>query len=91
MAVEETSGQEKCTRLYVLSAGRNVKYHSSQQTASQFSAKIATKRKKASKKKILKRTFTNLFFIFIISFIILFYCQYAHFFPNAIKTFLKED
>jgi hypothetical protein len=39
---EEISDQEKCIRLYVLTAARNAKFLLSQQKAEQFTAKIAT-------------------------------------------------
>jgi ABC-type transport system involved in cytochrome bd biosynthesis fused ATPase/permease subunit len=41
---EETSAQEKCTKLLALNAERNAKFHSSQQKASQFTAENVTLR-----------------------------------------------
>jgi hypothetical protein len=38
------AAQEKCTKLHALTAEQNAKYHSNQQTASQFTAKIATEK-----------------------------------------------
>ena len=40
----QVSARERCIRQPVLSAERNAKFHSSQQKASQYSARIATRR-----------------------------------------------
>jgi hypothetical protein len=46
-AVEETSDHERCTRQHALSAEKNAKSHSSHAKENQYSAKNATRRRRA--------------------------------------------
>lgn len=48
-AAEAALGLEKCTRQYVPTVARNVKYHSSQLKESQFTAGTATRNTRSSK------------------------------------------
>lgn len=52
-STEDQESPEKCTRLHVLSAERNAKFHSSQQKASQSTAEIASDQKGSSKHSIV--------------------------------------
>ncbi len=48
MAEDAISAQEKCIKQLALNATKNVKYHSSQQKASQFTAEIVSQRKEVT-------------------------------------------
>ena len=77
---EETLVQEKCTRQFALSVGKNVKFHSNQQKGNPFTAKNALEKKEG----INFLSALTIYILFLIYFFI-----YLFYYNNFYKCFFS--